>query len=126
MPNDEKTPETPVDPILMGARPEVRKMLDILDEFFTTAHVQDREDLWMILSALRGPDQSGYADSKAEMTVYVRMAAFPKVTARKGFDVPADFITIHPMKVPTSTQAYREHFFSHILHAMKALGLKRG
>lgn len=73
----ESTPEfLPPVPI----RPNVRTALDYLDEIFCRGG-QDAQDLWDIMTALRGPDNS-YSDqcrlNKRSVTIPIRRASFPR------------------------------------------------
>lgn len=81
----------------------------------------ERSRLWDVLSALRGPDSSNYSD-KAEATVPIRRAAFPKLAQpEKHNRIPASFgskFSLTKVKLSNNSSI---HFRTHIKQAAKAL-----
>lgn len=57
-------------------RERTRELLNELDEFFASEETSfyDKQELWSVLSALRGPDDN----RGKEVTIKIRAAAFPK------------------------------------------------
>lgn len=105
----------------------VREVLDIIDEFLWSH--PDRQNLWDILAALRGPDE-GNTDLKLATTALIRGRAFPK-TARLSSETGG---YVHAAMVTKDTrEGFRKtldwmnvfaHFEQHVLSAFRALGLK--
>lgn len=62
--------------------PEVRKILDQIDEIFVT-QPHYAQQLWDILTALRGPD-SGDEYLKVHTTAFIRGLAFPRWAETSG------------------------------------------
>lgn len=104
--------------------PDVREVLDMLDEKFCTLGADKASQLWNILTALRGPDELGLLpyDAKRYSTSIIRAKAFPKL-AKMHFRVPAKFETEARKIRYDLIEAASRHFRSHILRAASALGL---
>lgn len=67
-------------------RSEVRRVLDVVEEVLMHGSFQDAQDLWDILSALRGPDGKKRQEKKLlphkSHTIEVRRAAFPRLAEK--------------------------------------------
>lgn len=107
-----------------------RKLLDQIDEFLTTAPLEEAKQLWDVLSALRGPDEPRLGGVKEACTIHIRQAAFPKFAA--AFTAPHslnnDRYCIGPTMttdIPFYTEGFYmgSHLRGHILYAAYALGL---
>lgn len=113
-----------------------REMLDALDTFLAADYVADSERcaLWLVLSALRGPDEGSRFDKDAT-TVPIRRAALPQVAKAYRdyrYDIPAAFGS-EDSKLNVPRDRYGKeydihqrsldvpHFVAHILHAKEAL-----
>lgn len=99
----------------------VRKVLNDIDEVLQYDTKQAR-DLWMILSALRGPDSSSCAsmDAKDTFTCFIRSKAFPKTAEAKnkgdgGVHYPQFYYspgTIDPQSFSNLDFHYKHHLTS--------------
>jgi hypothetical protein len=101
-------------------------VLDVLDEWITTADSWERTKLWNVLTALRGPDTDAVVGSK-DFTVVIRRATFPKVAKevddnRVGAFTTADF-DVRPRVDPFDIKGYN-HFVSHVRSAAAAIRLR--
>lgn len=67
-------------------RASVKTIIDGLDKASATLSGQDADDLWAILSALRGPD-SGGNDLKWATTAVIRAKTVPHLAHEAGADV---------------------------------------
>lgn len=129
-------------------RPNVRAALDYLDGIFARGG-QDAQDLWDIVTAFRGPDQTGdysfyrnspYQDEslKREVTIPIRRAALPLTTTvvereRSAYDKRSDIGVHTRAHFGYATQGHwsyagprsesTNHFGQHGCRAAKALGL---
>lgn len=99
----------------------VREMLDAIDTFFVTKNEQESEELWDVLTALRGPDSKEDRNLKPSTTVHIRIAAFPKFAAGLSNSHMADFVTTE--RLHNLDPFSPSHFLQHIHYAIKALGL---
>lgn len=133
---------TPFRPPPIPIRPNVRAALDYLDTILSRGG-QDAQDLWDILTALRGPDEHHYddeVDHKKTVTIPVRLAALPRTACavrseRASGDYYSSRITPGVCRrasfgAPSSSYRYagpqREgpgHFEAHAYRAARALGL---
>lgn len=95
----------------------VRAMLNRIDAFLVRRD-DDSEDLWSILTALRGPDNEGY-NEKNDRTIPIRRAAFPKCRA-EGLSA-ADFGISGQTYIGGPTNSV--HFCDHAHKAARALKL---
>lgn len=135
VPMDWKTPTNAdgapaLAPAMNTIRPNVRAALDYLDGILSKGG-QDAQDLWDVLSALRGPDDGG-ADAKVSVTIPIRRNAFPRtrhavnhtldltcgVHRRADFGYHSDH-----SEYCGSVNADGAHFSKHGYHAAVALGL---
>lgn len=95
---------------------KVRLMLDQIDQMLAKGD-QDSQDLWAVLSALRGPDDQDYA-KKITLTSHVRKEAFPKLWASapmsSGVSITRDIS-------PTKEVPPGDHFGNHVALAFAAL-----
>jgi hypothetical protein len=112
----------------------INYLLDLIDHHLTYRDDHSRR-LWAILSALRGPDESGASELKYRTTVALRSAAFPK-TANLAYPYAngAEFGTVgmdlphivhenlirspHALTIPDGTHV---HFLNHVRDAVRAL-----
>lgn len=100
------------------------EVLDVLDEFLSTADKGQRKALWDVLVSLRGPDSQDRA-LKVRTTARIRARAFPRAAAQSG---PAG-VTVFPMEtvnqdglpVHVTSEELREHFGWHAQKAWLAL-----
>lgn len=105
---------------------KVRRMLDAIDRFLTTpANLRDgtSRKLWLVLSALRGPDSNSRA-IKDQITIPIRRAVFPRIAA----DVSAEYtigacFSSYPTKRDPNLEDASLHFMSHARSAFELLGL---
>lgn len=98
----------------------LEKVLNVIDEFLERDPYG--EQLWDILTALRGPDADNpdsEPSEKASTTAPIRARAFPKAAAgtlaRGGWAVAPPFA----FKVPTA--GLYGHFVGHVIRAHEAL-----
>ena len=110
------------------------EMLDLLNEFFRhppygspsyeSGQRFQQEDLWIVLTALRGPDVGIYAteqairDVKANTTEIIRKAAFP------GGWLPGACVsdsTLLPINYRSQAESCGLHFANHISSAVDVL-----
>ncbi len=125
-----------------GLRPNVRKILDAIDDVLSWqtldgVHVDyptmmsarmDSTQLWDILSALRGPDNTaaGSDVEKMQTTGVIRSLAFPKTMQRGGLGQASFALDWEvkgiPERMDTSAPDYttNSHFRHHINVALKA------
>lgn len=103
---------------------ETREILDKIDEFLVQRNTNS-QDLWDILTALRGPD-SEHNDIKHVTTVPIRSAAFPKTAkvaaSDYGFVNGADFRG-GEFSYDAANMDKSEHFASHVVNAARRLGI---
>ena len=97
-------------------------MLDLLNEFFRHPPYESgqrfqQEDLWLVLTALRGPDVC-FPNVKANTTEIIRKAAFPC-----GW-LPGACVsdsTLLPINYMSQSERCGMHFANHISGAVEAL-----
>lgn len=108
--------------------PTLREALDYIDNILVQQD-ETSQQLWAVMTALRGPDNPEKDNLKYNGTIFVRRAAFPLTTAKadsnpsvftRGYSNGAAWSTIREMKVPTAWEGHAE---SHLYHAMHTLGL---
>lgn len=142
--------ESPLRPEPTPIRPNVRAALDYLDQILCK-ETDDAQDLWDILTALRGPDDDvstmkhAYYDPGGELkrrvTIPVRRAAFPRTTtavtaADRQINAAPKYIARPTVGVrsrasfggtfgdyPFKGEFRADHFSKHGIHAAQALGL---
>ncbi len=102
-----------------------KQMLDVLDRFLAQ-HNDDTADVWNVLAALRGPDDS--SDIKDCTTVNIRQTAFPrtvKADRARTTDIPAYMQTTEKFNPTARLNMYNQydydHFGAHIRSAAQAL-----
>ena len=109
---------------------ELKKLLDQIDTFL--AKSPNAQELWDILTALRGPD-SGYPDLKDATTAVIRKHALPKTYQQKYAGA------YHPGEIPAILRedcgeavSFRKdwsppnrgsHFWVHTMRAFRTLDL---
>lgn len=82
------------------------------------------EDLWNVLSALRGPDEDANLPFKSRTTAVIRTAAFPRVRSLFNRPFCAEFAPpFVPLSQAESHGHSHGHFAWHIRWAAKALDL---
>ena len=108
--------------------PECRKALDDIDAVLSRGD-RTAEDLWNVLTALRGPDNKEHAD-KAAFTVHVRIGALPRTAqAMHRGDILLPVWFGEPTMKPDPDIVLRaaeramegEHFAYHAWKAVEAL-----
>jgi hypothetical protein len=101
----------------------INYLLDLIDHHLTYRDDHSRR-LWAILSALRGPDESGASELKYRTTVALRSAAFPK-TANLAYPYAngAEFGTVGMSLPDIALEPYTDHyhFLNHVRDAVRAL-----
>jgi hypothetical protein len=108
--------------------PNVRKLLDQIDAELVQGSA-DSQDLWAILSALRGPDDDEEGTAK-RATVRIRREAFPLTASRVQPYYPrpirrATFDVTYAAKPGESIEG-PDHFQDHIHEAYRVLGFSNG
>lgn len=107
----------------MNISSETREILDKIDEFLAKGNA-DSQDLWDILTALRGPDSEN--DIKHVTTIPIRNTALPKTTkvaiSSWGFTNGADFRGGEFSGEDASSDT-SEHFSTHVIGAARLLGI---
>lgn len=119
-------------------KPEIRALLNKLDEYLANASTEDAGALWFILSGLRGPDY--YDDEikvidadirKSATTAIIRAKAFPLTEKRLnglagiGFYLPAYMRDSDDSGYASNRREMpHDHFGMHARDAFTALGLK--
>ena len=92
---------------------------------------QDAYDLWLILTALRGPDNENL--DKVQTTAVVRAAAFPLTAGPSGVSAPfscggrvssAPLFNTQTFVVEPPYSRHEYHFCSHLKEAAKRLDLE--
>jgi hypothetical protein len=114
----------------------LRAMLDLIDRFLAwgdcykdAQRFKAAEQLWLVLTALRGPD-SGDTILKGQTTTRIRSKAFPRCAARydSAAHQRASFYRGEPTEIVVQDVAngghFESHFHSHAKSAARALGLK--
>lgn len=114
---------------------EVRKELDRIEEFLLQGG-QAGDELWSVLSALRGYDTDSFEDeleTKKDRVIAVRRAAFPRIAKERERDRLGAFGGLGQLGGATFGRApatYRkestagsDHFRSHADKAAVVLGL---
>ncbi len=102
-----------------------KDVLNDLDEWMVSTDFHQRCQLWDVLSALRGPDQLEQSYDKSSTTGWIRVCAFPKLTAQDGspheiIQKPASFATKGSWPALNPSIA-ASHFDMHIVLAWEAL-----
>lgn len=105
---------------------KVNEVLDTIDEFLSDENISryEREYLWDILTALRGPDAKDSYTVKDRTTIPIRRAAFPKVAKHAeggNYFVPADFGNAEHMFNLDWGEETDAHFEYHAQNAASAL-----
>lgn len=114
-----KTPET------------LREMLDILDE--ALLHRGYNNELWRVLTALRGPDNN-HDETKRTTTAVIRSVAFPKVASSAKLGLNGMYAIGGMAMFAKDSEESAEcrnyvnpgHFLAHACAAFDALGLSWG
>lgn len=103
-----------------------RDVLNMLDTFLSSDKTDndERQKLWNILTALRGPDNDDIYQ-KERTTVPIRRAAFPKMAEQSDiWPCGAQFMSFSIANVPDFTPRDDDtHFDFHARAAARALGL---
>lgn len=106
-----------------------RAMLDLIDEFYCRGG-EEAENLQVVLSAQRGPDNDENLQIKRETTGPIRCAAFPKMMkkAQRGdeWELNMSFQQSRSGTVIIRSSTWRaagQHFMNHARDAAKRLGL---
>ena len=94
------------------------EILEALDQWGACAPSSERNTLWWVLTALRGPDSEDRA-LKLTTTAVIRAHSLPKFADRMGADV-AD--KTRPVSIAVGTT--HDHFNFHIALATEMLGLE--
>lgn len=106
------------------SRRNFRTELARIDRFLAKGDDQS-EYLWQVLSALRGPDVDNFwGRKKTAYTVPIRRVALPlcaKKADRLNSPIPAMFGNAGAIYHEPKREG---HFYSHIRHAARVLGLK--
>ena len=97
--------------------PQTKRLLRTIDTALAKGD-QTSDELWKVLTALRGPDTSS-SSVKERTTVHIRIAAFPRTAMAN--DTPASFDTDQPFTLGRGPR----HFQNHIHSAADVLGLIR-
>jgi hypothetical protein len=109
-----------------------RQVLDVLDEFISRPgneeFVQEKRDLWAVLTALRGPDKEYEAvQLKDSATAVVRAHAFPRCAALDayyiGIGIGFDSFDRAHARITAENTGIHHHFARHIRDAFRALKL---
>lgn len=118
-----------------------REILDQIDEFLTGSAIdgRERDKLWNVLTALRGPDDRNDQQGKDAATSIIRGKAFPKMLAeakaealRRGYTSPHQYLWgPQGQQVGEDSEAHQEvrearkasysHFNEHIFAALRGL-----
>lgn len=113
----------PIDP----KRCTAEEMLHALDEFFAAADIYERDKLWIVLSALRGPDSDDDV-IKIRYTAPIRRAIFPQawrcmigmfISENPEISFEAEQ-KLHEMS-PSMHHVLSGHYFHHIRSAEMVL-----
>jgi len=100
-----------------------KAMLDLLDRFFAgRAGYAQKEALWIVLSALRGPDDDNVI-LKELTTERIRGAAFPRATKDQSSLVGALVTQGVVNTAGRELQAGSSHFRLHVVLAVEELRL---
>lgn len=107
----------PIPPNYMKVPTTIREALDVIDTFIITE--PHGNELWNILSGLRGPDHED-DELKGRTTDVIRATALPKSRGRvagayAGVGIPFD---------STGLTKNKPHFCIHVQWAARGLGLK--
>lgn len=108
----------------------VRKVLNDIDEVLQYDTKQAR-DLWMILSALRGPDDGSYVSvaAKDRFTCFIRSKVFPKTAeAKKNGDGGVHYPQFYYLPGPISYAEYGNlsfHYKNHLTNATEAMARRK-
>lgn len=127
----QKKPATsPVEPVVKTKQEKVREILDLIDNALATESRVVAEDVWDVLSALRGPDaESAVAfEIKLATTAVIRKVAFPRLFAGNTLFSKAMSRFDDEGKLETRSRDTRTvvgwHFHNHVANAFYSLGLK--
>ena len=111
--------------------PKLRAMLDTIDDMLVVGD-QNAADLWMVLSALRGPDINDW-HLKVNCTIPIRRAALPRTAMQYNAYSSANLIKRIPANFDCIFNHYDldsweygcegSHFFSHADDAAQILEL---
>lgn len=114
-----------------------REVLDVIDEFLATAanvspigfHYQEADNLWNVLTALRGPDDE-VEENKVAFTAVIRGTAFPRTLKTAtytfhalGFQIRPDSEALIASRAEKWNKLYN-HFGGHVRTACRALELQ--
>jgi hypothetical protein len=97
---------------------QTRKFLTTLRQQFRTSNGETKEQIWHILTALRGPDDENY-DLKNATTGLIRKAVFGNIELTLAIVSKKDYTHYVDRRLSSSG-----HFASHAAAAFEALGLK--
>lgn len=110
---------------MIPIRPETRQALDKIDSILLNLGSGALLEVWLVLTALRGPDNPKDAHLKDATTALIRAAAFPKSSTWLGFfanitqEDSEQLASIRRSILPTV-----EHFATHAGEAFYALRLR--
>jgi len=99
-------------------QPNVRKMLDTIDEMLA-GDANEARDLWSVLTALRGPDNED-TELKWRTTAVIRAKAFPKAAQTCVHGMAVVVTGANSVRYCTSDLS---HFGSHVYSAARALDI---
>ena len=100
-----------------------KAMLDLLDRFFAgRAGYAQKEALWIVLSALRGPDDDNVV-LKELTTARIRTAAFPRATRGRFSLLGATLSRGSVDLVEAEKYQGSDHFHRHVVGAVDELRL---
>lgn len=114
-----------------------KAILNAIDEFFASNDItsDERKRLWLVLGALRGPDEDYETDEhpsiKGETTVVIRGIVLPKTAKADNagttyFPAAIEYVRVKDRaralaKASRVTVGRGEHFFTHVRDAAESL-----
>lgn len=114
-------------PVTIDSGTTAKQMLAMLDSWLDEAEPDERNRLWSIISAFRGPDKDDFTGQlKMHTTAKIRLAALPKVARKLTFPIIyQEGVTDEELRELKSTPEYG-HFDLHVVSAAVALLKLRG
>lgn len=102
---------------------QIRKFISTLRQQFKAADDKTKQQIWHILTALRGPDEENSYMEKESTTAIIRYTVFGKTSRiRSWADVESDNQKSADFRIQNQFKSY--HFRNHAEEAFKTLNLK--
>lgn len=98
----------------------VRDVLRKIEDVLLKSDGDDADDLWSVMTALRGPDNGNF-DLKERYTIPIRRLAFPRLARRREQKTGAVFEGTSQLHIVNFGRTRRSHYLYHIYKAQQVL-----